>query len=208
MKPLVFTLLSEGSSDRALIPVLLWALRRASARVFQPLWADLRWLRAPPRPLEDRVEAAVQLYPCDLLFVHRDGNRVGLRTRREEIGAALSRAPLQPAVAVVPVRAQEAWLLFHEDAIRTAAGNPNGEETLDLPGLSSLENLLDPKRRLHEVLRAASGLGPRRRRSLRLGPAVHRVAELIEDYSPLRVLSAFRAFERELGGVIDEHGWR
>ena len=78
MRALVFTLLSEGSSDRTLIPILLWTLRQHSESVFQPQWADLRRLPNPPRSLEQRLQAALALYPCDLLFVHRDGNRSGL----------------------------------------------------------------------------------------------------------------------------------
>jgi hypothetical protein len=162
----------------------------------------------PPRGLERRIETALQLYPCDLLFVHRDGDRAGLHQRREEVRAALAGLPEQPAVAVVPVRTQEAWLLLNEAAIRTAAGNPNGREPLDLPVPNRLEELVDPKRRLHEILRAGSGLGPRRRSSLRLGPAVHRIAELVEDFSPLRLLAAFQVFEDELANVLTDCGWR
>ncbi|HEX2164144.1 MAG TPA: hypothetical protein VHM02_09365, partial [Thermoanaerobaculia bacterium] len=110
--------------------------------------------------------------------------------------------------AVVPVRAQEAWLLFDEVAIRTAAGNPNGRDPLDLPVLNRLEELPDPKQRLHEILRTGSGLGPRRRSSLRMGSAVHRIAELVEDFSPLRTLGAFQAFEQDLRDVLASRGWR
>jgi hypothetical protein len=208
MRALVFTLLSEGSSDRTLIPILLWTLRQHSESMFQPQWADLRRLPNPPRSLEQRLQAALELYPCDLLFVHRDGNRSGLSKRREEIEAALAGTSEQPAVAVVPVRTQEAWLLFDEGAIRTAAGNPNGDDPLGLPTLHRLEEEPDPKHRLHEILRAASGLGPRRRRSLRPGPAVHRIAQLIADFSPLRTLAAFSAFEQDLAILLDDRGWR
>ena len=208
MGRLAFTLLSEGSSDRALIPILLWSLRQHSGWMFQPQWADLRRLANPPRTLEGRVRAAIELYPCDLLFVHRDGNRVGFERRREEIRAALEQTSGHPTIAVVPVRTQEAWLLFHEGAIRTAAGNPNGQEPLDLPALHRLEEVPDPKGLLHEILRNASGLGTRRRRSLRLGPALHRIAELVDDYSPLRTLPAFNAFERDLAARLGAQGWQ
>lgn len=207
MSALVFTLVSEGSSDRALIPILRWTLRQHSQLLFQPQWADLRRLPSPPRSLGERVKATIRLYPCDLLFVHRDGNRAGREKRTKEIQEALTRAPDQTAVAVVPVRTQEAWLLFHEEALRTAAGNPNGEDPLDLPAIVGIEDLPDPKHRLHELLRAASGLGPRRRRSLRLGPAVHRIAELVEDFSPLRSLPAFQAFECTLENLLSNRGW-
>jgi hypothetical protein len=48
---------------------------------------------------------------------------------------------------------QEAWLLFDEAAIREASDNPNGEERMDLPALSSLEEILDPKELLRDLLR-------------------------------------------------------
>lgn len=208
MRVLVFTLLSEGSSDRALLPVLLWTLRQHSGSMFRPQWADLRRLPEPPRTLEGRVEGAVKLYPCDLLFVHRDADRAGLAKRRKEIEAALVRTPGQPAIAVVPVRAQEAWFLFDERAIRTAAGNPNGDDALVLPSIQRLEDEPDPKSRLHDLLREASGLGSRRRKTLRLGHAVHRIGQLIDDFSPLRALPAFEAFERDLADLLGQRGWR
>lgn len=102
----------------------------------------------------------------------------------------------------MPVRAQEAWLLFDEPAIRRAAGNPRSQIPLDLPALSQIEEIADPKGRLLELLRIASGETGRRRRRFRERAAIHRVAELIEDFIPLRELSAFRAFERDLTEVI------
>jgi hypothetical protein len=38
-------------------------------------------------------------------------------------------------IPVVPVRMTEAWLLADEFAIRSAPGNPNGTQSLDLPDL-------------------------------------------------------------------------
>src|SRR6266545_2388637 len=67
-----FTFVTDGASDRALLPVLTWLLRQHSQRPFQPQWADLLYLRQPPRTLEDKIITALELYPCDLLFVHRD----------------------------------------------------------------------------------------------------------------------------------------
>jgi hypothetical protein len=71
---LVSTLVSEGSSDRALLPVLRWVLTQHSGRAFQVQWADLRRLPRPPRILIEKVSTAMELYPCDLLFVHRDAD--------------------------------------------------------------------------------------------------------------------------------------
>lgn len=207
MSELRFTLLSEGSSDRALVPILLWTLRQHSPLPFQPQWADLRRLPNPPRSLPERVQASLDLYPCDLLFIHRDGDRAGVDARQAEILAALPENVDPPVVTVVPVRTQEAWLLFEESAIRRAAGNPNGRAELDLPPLATLEQVPDPKQRLFDSLQRATELNPRRRRRLSLAAAVHRIADLVEDFQPLRTLPAFQAFESTLQRSIREQGW-
>jgi len=207
LSTLRYTLLSEGSSDRTLLPLLSWTLRQSTKRPFQPQWAELRRLAEPPRSLTEKVRTVLQLYPCELLFVHRDADRAGRQKRIEEIRRALEAAEGQVAVCVVPVRAQEAWFLFHEKAIRTAAGNPNGTMPLDLPAFSETEQLPNPKRVLSELLRTASGLGGRRRRRLSTSQARHRVAELIEDFSPLRSLPAFRLFQSDLRETLSASGW-
>jgi len=85
-------------------------------------WADLRGLPAPPSGLRDRVTRAVELYPCQLLFVHRDAEGQEPELRYEEIRTSNQTGRLH--VAVVPVRMQEAWLLHDEGALREAAGRP------------------------------------------------------------------------------------
>jgi hypothetical protein len=102
----------------------------------------------------------------------------------------------------------EAWLLCNEQAIRTAAGNSRGDQPLNLPSFHSLENLPDPKNRLYETIRTASELGGRRLKRLPVAEYAARVAELIEDFSPLRQLSAFRELEAEVIQIISELGWR
>ncbi|NJL26464.1 MAG: hypothetical protein HC897_00625 [Thermoanaerobaculia bacterium] len=202
MSPLRFTLVSEGSSDRALLPVLEWAIRQCRAVDLEPQWAELRSLPNPPRSLADRVRIALELYPCELLFVHRDGDRAGREARLREIKDALATLAEPPAVCVVPVRALEAWFLFDEAAIRRAAGNPNGRRALDLPAWRDVEALADPKGVLWNVVQAASELEGRRRRAVEVGRAVHRIADLVTDFSPLRRLPAFASFETDLREVL------
>jgi hypothetical protein len=93
----------------------------------------------------------------------------------------------------------EAWLLFDAAAIRLAADNPHGQVRLNLPRLRELEQLVDPKKRLEELLCAASEKSGRRLEQFKrdIAGRVHRVAEVIDDFSPLRVLNAFREFEAE-----------
>jgi hypothetical protein len=111
-----------------------------------------------------------------------------------------------PTVCVVPVRMTEAWLLFDILALRKAASNPNGKVELHLPDIKSLENEPDPKHILHQILRQASGLPPRRLRKFSADDCTHRVSELINDFSPLRVLPAFAALEAELKNVVKNQG--
>ena len=200
-----YTLLSDGSSDQALLPILSFVLRERGAETVEPQWADIGRLREPPQELPHRIRAAIDLYPCDLLFVHRDAERVGHDVRREEIIRALGTAGVDVAsVYVVPVRMTEAWLLIDEGAIREAAGRPRGRAALNLPQLRRLEEQADPKASLHQALRDASELRGRRLRDFPVTQRVRRVAELIADYSALRVLSAFRALEQEVRVALDQ----
>lgn len=159
----------------------------------------------PPRDLSQRIERSLELYPCDVLFVHRDAERASVATRVREVDDALRRSSnpeTLPVVTVVPVRMTEAWLLIDEGALRVAAGNPRGRQPLRVPAVRELEGLANPKRVLHDLLREASGLRDRRRRlehfNRDLGRCVHRVAEQIENFSPLRQLGAFQALEHQV----------
>ena len=77
MSAVTYTLLSDGSSDRALMPLLDWLLRQHMPSIaIQGSWADLRRLPRPPRSLVNRIQTSVDLFPCDLLFVHRDAPRL------------------------------------------------------------------------------------------------------------------------------------
>jgi hypothetical protein len=148
------------------------------------------------------------LYPCDLLFVHRDAERESYATRVAEIRRCLPGEPSEPpAVCVVPVRMQEAWLLFDEASLRLAADNPYGDMALSLPPLERVEEIPDPKETLYQLLNRACGLRPGRLRRFQPSVRIHRLAELIEDFSPLRSLAAFQALETEVATLIAHQGW-
>ncbi len=197
-----FTLVTDGSSDTVLLYILDWLLKKRSRELFESTWADLRGYRPAPRSLSERLKAAMELYPCDLLFVHRDAERSPHGDRVAEIRAALPVGLEQPVVCVVPVRMQEAWLQIDEQALRTAAGRPHGTTALEFPVLRALEAEPDPKRLLHDLLRRASGLTGRRAKRFRPDIQAHRLAELIEDYSPLLQLQAFKELERDLNTAL------
>jgi hypothetical protein len=165
----------------------------------------------PPKTLVEKINIGLYLYPCDLLFVHRDAEKQPRETRRREITAAVSKmsnaSQIPPAVCVIPVRMQEAWLLFDEGALRQAAGNPHGKQSLQLPPLVKLERLPDPKALLHELLRVASGLHGRRLKQFSTMQSAQRVTALIEDFSLLGKLPAFSAVESDLRDVIKAQRW-
>ncbi len=214
MNELRYTLVSDGSSDAALVPILTWLLRTLGVEIaIQPNWADLGRAPLPSKPsLADKVRWGIDLYPCDLLFVHRDTERDPRLKRVEEIDTAVTEAAkrtvgIPPAVCVIPVRMQEAWLLFDESAIKCAAGNRAYNHSLHLPDIKDIESLPDPKTLLYERLKRASDLGTHRLRRFRYHQKARRVAEYIEDFSPLRALPAFAALEQDLAVVLRAFGW-
>lgn len=206
MRTLRYTLRCDGPSDRALLPIINWTLRaNGFAGALAPAWADLRHLANPPKRLSDQLQWAMELYPCDVLFIHRDAEKESPATRRAEIQTALTALPSTiaiPHVYIIPVRMTEAWLLFDEAAIRHAAGNPHGSQPLSLPALQRIEKLPDPKHDLHQLLRLASGVAGRRLEKLNLPHSVYRIADLIDDFTPLRTLPAFQQLEEDLKSFL------
>lgn len=205
MQGLRYTLVADGSSDRALVPILTWLLRQFCGAIpIQAEFADLRRLPHPPKKLSERIYWSVELYPCDLLFVHRDAERTSIEEREAEIRRALAESSVENSVrvvCVVPVRMQEAWLLIDEAALRKAAGNPNGTQPLAMPDGQKLEELADPKQLIRELLRQASGLRGRRLERFNWRSSAHRVAEMIGDFGPLYRLAAFQRLAEKVERV-------
>jgi hypothetical protein len=208
MTHLRFALLADGTSDRRLLPILEWVLRQQLPTVaIIPEWADLGRLKRPPTRLAERMAKAIELYPSDVLFVHRDAERASWSERAGEIRSAADALALSTTVPVVPVRMTEAWLLLDEAAIRTAAGNPNGKSPLALPRPRSIEKLPDPKALLLDLLRAASELTGRRRKQFDAAAAGRRIVEQTTDFTRLRQLPAFCALEGDVRQVCHDRGW-
>ena len=212
MNELRYTLLADGPGDRALMPILTWLLRQYLPNwAIQPQWADLWRFPSLPKALHQKIKTTMDFYQCDLLFVHRDAEAISLSDRLVEVSTAVEEARqstrLPPCVGVVPVRMTEAWLLFDADAIREAAGNPNGTIYLNLPRLTKLEDVPDPKTILHNLILEATELGSRRKRHFKVKHAVQRIPEHIQDFSPLRELTAFSNLEEELTRTISSQCW-
>jgi len=193
-----------------LIPHIRWLLRQNGiSNPIEVNWADLRHLpkSSEIKGLSKKISLALELYPCDFLFIHRDSDNTSVEEREAEILNAIKdieRIKPNYFVCVIPVRETEAWLLFDENAIRRAAGNPNGDEPLELPKLKDIENLADPKQLLNDKLKIASGRKGRRLAKFNVGHSVILISEFIEDFSPLRSLPAFNRLETMVKKRISE----
>ncbi len=211
MKVLRHTLVSDGTTDANLIPIIDWTLKQIGGiTLSEGVRAEFGRLAKPPAGLPDKLVKAIELHPCDVLFVHRDAEKQSSESRVAEIRDALAALPRKiqpPAVAVVPVRMLEAWLCFDEIAIRNAAGNPNGKAPLGLPSLKRVESRPDPKEDLRKALLAACELSGRRLKKFDTAAAFWRIVDYIEDFSPLRELPAFQAFEKSITS-LKQNDWK
>ena len=98
-------------------------------------------------------------------------------------------------------------MIFDEQALRRAAGNPNGKAKLVMPRISEIERLPDPKKSLYDLLRDASELSGRRLKKFSTVGSVKQIARLLDDFSPLRTLPAFAALEADIGRLVRANGW-
>lgn len=202
MKPEVlrFALLADGSSDRALLPILQWVLLAAAPHLEL---ATPGFRARGHNALREEMLATVAEHRPQLLFVHRGAEGIDPQRRRAEIPDIEL-----PLVKVVPVRMTESWLAFDEHAVRLAAGNPAGNAELGLPPLPRAEACPDPKALLHQALLTAAEVTGRRRKRFQqdLPQRVHRLADLIGDFAPLRRLPAFQQLEVDCAAALRSLG--
>ena len=196
------TLIADGRSDRLLIPIIATLMQTHCRQRFR----ETDFVHSfPPsgRDLSSRIRHALIERPCDLLFVHRDAERVeGLEGRIQEIERAVAEIGIsQTVVCVVPVRMTESWLICDEHPIRCAAGNPSGRSALGLPGLNQVESV-DAKQFLFAALVSARDLGKRRARGLKPDTMRHRVADHLDDLHRLRRLPSFARFESAVRQIL------
>ena len=192
------TLVGDGPSDRSLLPVIEWVLLGNVRRRGGDLSFSVNFFSSADAKSHDlslKVSRALDLYPCHILFIHRDAEHPDRYQGRMKEIAGVNGSRAIAVVPVVPIRMTEAWMLISEQAVRRAANNPNGRQQIALPPVARLEGLVDPKETLLGLLRTASGLGQRRLRSFNEGRAKARVADLIDDFSDLRALRSFSEFE-------------
>lgn len=197
MKRVSATLVTDGSSDRLLKPLIELLFDEHTDLPYQVNYAE----GLPPIAdgLQSRIESALALFPCDFLFVHRDDEGVGITVRQQEIENSWpAGAQTTVLICVIPVRLTEAWLITNEMPIRSAVGNPNGTAVLGLPAAKDIESSSDPKEILFIALKAASELNARRKARFNPHQFRHRVSELIDDLTPLRLLASFKHLEAQI----------
>lgn len=208
MSTIRYTLLSDGSSDRMLLPILDWLFQQHCPEYsVTSEWADLGRLPRPPKTWPEKIATTLDLYPCDILFIHRDAEKESFDVRLKQISEAVQGLNSPPVIFVIPVRMQEAWLLFDKAAIRRAAGNPNGLTVLNLPSLKKVESLPDPKQLLFELIRQSSELKGARLKKLNLNKCAFLVSQSIADFSPLRAVQAFCALENNMLATLTDRGY-
>ena len=172
MDTLKFTLIADGRSGRTLLRIIKWELDNLYPTTpNEGAYADFSKLRKPPLNLLKKVELALELYPFDILFVHRDAennNKSILNERKNEIFKSI-------------------------------------EEKLKPKTVSQLEDESQPKEKLYQLLKKVSGLKSRNLKKFNVNAAVHLVAEYTNDFRPLRQLSAFDHFEKNLKNCIQQY---
>jgi hypothetical protein len=196
MPTLRYTLVADGSSDTALTSIIDWLIADRFPDL-GILGEFAHGIGPVGLALERRIPAALRLFPCDLLIIHRDAEGDSYEQRLSEVEAAVGEH-FPRWLPLIPVRMTEAWLLSDEAAIRSAAENKSGRVPLNLPLKRSWEQLRDPKEVLFAALLEASEKSPRALR--KFNPARQRalVAGRTSDFSALRGLPSFDEFESKL----------
>ncbi|MFO7655742.1 MAG: hypothetical protein R6W78_01635 [Bacteroidales bacterium] len=199
-----YILISDGSSDKALLPIIDFLLKSiVPDEDIIGERADLARLPKPPKRLEEKILTALELYEPDYIFIHRDAEKMLLSERDNEIEIAIQKvraktAATNPFFKLIPIKMTEAWLLIDEKAIKHASGNPNSRIRLDMPSIKNLEKISNPKRILEQLIKSASGLSGRRLQSLNLRMHIQLVSMYIDDFSVLEGLVAYKHFKTQV----------
>lgn len=197
-----------------MLPILEWVLGQylSASTAIESSWVDISRLpRGKISTPRDKLRSAVDIYPCDILFIHRDEDGIGWAQRSDEIDRWFTEAELVKAVSpipVIPIRMSEAWLLVDEKAIRSAASNPNGQTPLNLPKIHEVEGIADPKKLLFHVLVTASGLSGRKRKQFDRNYARRAIANHMTQQALLRHLMAFQKLDSKVRDICQERDWK
>jgi hypothetical protein len=134
-----YTLVSDGSSDQILKHPINWLLQQLTDRIPIARWADPTISNCGSFILRERIINAIECYPCELLFIHRDAEKQPREKRISEIQKAMKDLPAPPQVCIIPVRMTEAWFLINGSLLQRAANNPAGTTAINLPALNRVD---------------------------------------------------------------------
>ena len=201
MKILTCALIADGSSDRALIPLIKLLLLAHLQSPFE----EPQLIQTEKPDLGSKVEDALNKFAIDILFIHRDAENEDYQHREAEIHRVVPLEKIDSVVCVIPIKMTETWLLTDPVVIRCAVGNPNSAVSLPLPSLGKLE-ACQAKEVLFQVLTIASEFGAQRRRKFKPEKYRHRVAELTSDLKLLRKIPSFKRFENALLNCLKKLG--
>jgi hypothetical protein len=199
-------LLADGSSDGPLgtHAAAIARLHGVALDVVAPEFG--RMDKPPGRAVKQRLERMLRIdRDFDVLLVHRDCENDTVANRENEIFSGVHDCGVDwSVVPIVPIRMTEAWLLLDEDAIRVVAGRPSGGESLDLPRLSQIESMPDPKARLQAALEVACGLSGRHLRKFKRDFPAHRrqLLERLDRAGGVRQLKAWQALEKDTASAM------
>lgn len=188
-RQLTYSVVADGGTDRLLVPIIQWAVHQ--------LDPDVEILEPQFRKRSGSISKFLQTYDSEvmLIFLHRDSENQTFHERLQEFESI----DASNVVPVIPVRMSEAWIIFNAEAIAQAAGYP--QSLVSTPKLSEIESISDPKSRLDDlIVQAAGNPTGRTRKRLKQSMGKRRVAvsSYISDFSPLKQLHAFQAFQKSL----------
>ena len=205
-----FILLCEGPSDQALESHLRKLLSHCGVEEAVGTSIPFGLVRAAKtgrgNVIARKIKTVLSADPAlDLVFLHRDANAVGTAVRTKELEKIMSAVHANLEwVPVIPVRATEAWLLLDETAIRRVAGNPGGEQPLQLPKPSQVENVSDPKELLKTAITKASGKQGRRLNRVKKSFGQHRriLLEQLPVGGALEQVPAWRQLKQSVSAFV------
>jgi hypothetical protein len=189
VRQLSYLIVADGGTDRALVPIIEWAIHRLDPEV-EILEAEFRKRNGSVKDYLSALQTGAMI-----IFVHRDGETESLQVRLQEF-AEVRRDDVVP---IVPIRMTEAWMLIDSAAIAVAADRPGNDVVVPAP--QQIESLANPKAELENLLLEAAGNPTGRRRKKFTRSITERrvnVALLIDDFSPLEALPAFQRFQSDL----------
>jgi hypothetical protein len=79
MQDFNYTLVTDGSSDRALIPILTWLLEAELEQdyIIQSEWADFSSLPRPPKTLVEKIKRFYQT--CDAKSTNKPRKKLAIK---------------------------------------------------------------------------------------------------------------------------------